>query len=1012
MQKNSYIAILTDEYIDYRKVIVDHITEYMRDAGYGTVCVAGRELKPVSDYHQAYDVCNQIFPLMAQAPVAGIVCLSGAIGQNVSSLELSEFVSGYAAPVVSFGLELGGVPGVVVDDSQGMTQLMEHMLSDPDRRRFVFIRGTANDTYSLQREQIFRRLLTLHGRDLNECVFLEGNYHVVDTYNAVRTLLSEHQYAVDAIVAANDIMALSAARAVNASGLRIPQDILVSGFDDTQEATRNAPALTTVRQPLVKMAELIARLLLDQITDQKANKLEIARSPVVSSEVVIRGSTVVLAKDSDARETYDALWLSKQLTSLMTGLSAPNEFDLQRCCSALWETLSTGSQSIEYYLQGMLNEQLRTVDSHWWSNLCHQLEKLSFQILSPENQREHKAIVTAALAKVRERIWAANMDQAFEVQRLQSLHTRMQAEMSSCSELVDIVATMGRWLESVGARRCFLVRYSEPSFDVCATAELIHSYRDGQTQARPDEIFSTRYLLPPSLTEELNTGLLVLNPIYAGNDQFGYLLLDPDGIDRLQIDGAAHAIGNAMRNQHLIQTLQSKSTDLQKVNTNLAHLANHDVLTGLPNRLQFQKYLGEHCDSALQTSTKLAVFFIDLDGFKSVNDTYGHGAGDLLLQQVSARLFEVLKATVGDRGFVARLGGDEFTIVLDLSEDRAMADTLGRRLLESLAFGYRLEQHTVHLSASIGCACFPDHGQTADALLNSADKAMYCAKEAGKNRFVVYQPEIDCGAPRTDQDILQALENGDMRMHYQPRVDLQSGELCAVEALMRWIAGEPGSESVVMMPDQFIPIAEDTGAICQLDNFALNQSCQLARQWELAGTPLCISVNVSVITLQQKNFLDSVQQTISKHEVDPSLIEIEITETAAMTDVENSIAVLGCLSDMGVQLSIDDFGTGYSSLNYLKRLPANNLKIDKSFVVDIDVNADYSTDNAIVRAVVALGKSMKFGLVAEGIETSEQAAFVKSLGCDQAQGYYFGKPVAECDISALLAAASSHNRAA
>lgn len=1003
MPDNRFVAIVVDEYIDYRKVIVDHISGFLREAGYGTLCVAGRELNPATQYHQAYDVCNQIYRLIERTDVAGIVCLSGAIGQNIDLRELQKFVAGFTVPVVSFGLQLDGVPGVVVDDTRGMTQLMEHLLGDPQRRHFVFVRGLITDTYSVAREEIFRRTLEQHGRHIGDCTFLSGNYDALETYNAVSRLLADKQSRVDAIVAVNDIMALSAVKAVNASGLRIPQDILVSGFDDTQDATRNAPALTTVRQPLLKMAELNVRLLLGQLTDTQnvANDSVLQRS--VSSELVVRGSTVVLAAEAGEQNIHDAESLSFQLGRLMSGLPAPAGFDLASCCSAMWDTLSNRSDAFENYLQNILHSQVRTADSHWWSNLCHQLEKLSLKVLRDDSEREHRAIISASIARVQERIWSVSMDQAFEVQRLQSLHTSMQTEMSSCTELVHIVATMGRWLESVGAKRCFLVRYTAPSFDVCETAELIHVYVDGQTLVRQPEVFATEQVLPSTMTAELNSGVLVLNPIYAGNNQFGYVLLDPDGIDRLQIDSVAHAIGNAMRNQYLISTLESQAADLQEVNTSLVHLANHDVLTGLPNRLQFQKYLCERCDAAMDASTRLALLFIDLDGFKSVNDTLGHGAGDLLLQQVSSRLQKELDDAVGDQGFLARLGGDEFTVVLNLSGDEQAVEVLSRRLLDSLTHSYNLEQDTVQLSASIGYANFPEHGDTADALLKSADTAMYRAKEMGKNRIVLYASEVlGVQQPDTEKEIVQALGNGQMQMRFQPRVDMQTGAICAVEALMRWFTDEPGAKSVRMNPDQFIPIAERSGLISQLDEFALQESCQVARQWQLDGTPLCVSVNVSVITLQQENFLNIVERVLSDSEVDPDLIEIEITETAAMTNVEHSIRVLSRLREMGVRLSIDDFGTGYSSLNYLKRLPVNNLKIDKSFIRDIDVKADYSADNAIVKAVVALGKSLKFALVAEGVETEEQVAFIRELGCEQAQGFYFSKPVDVAAINALL----------
>ena len=1029
MEDNQFIAILTDEYIDYRKVIIDRISAVMHEAGYGTLCIAGRELRPSGRHHQSYDVCNQIYQLVNDTGAAGIVCLSGALGQNIAVPAMNEFAASFTAPVVSYGLALDGIPGIVFDDAHGMTQLMEHLLNDTGRTRFAFVRGHPNDRYSMAREAIFCQMLKQHGRDVSDCIFLEGNYDAVETYNAVTRMLTQQTQPIDAIVAANDIMALSAAKAASATGLRIPQDLLISGFDDTHDATKNAPALTTVRQPLQKMAEVSARLLLGQIEQREHQADHGAPIETICSELVVRGSTVVLAADDGVETLCDADTLAAQLRRLMSGLRAPEGFDPNGVCVALWDTLSNRSNALECYLQDMLRKYIRTEDIHWWSNLCHQLEKLSLQVLSDESDNEHRAIVAAAIAKVQERIWSVRMDQSFEVQRLQSLHTSMQTEMSACTELVDILATMGRWVEAVGVRRCFLVRYLTPSFTVCDSAELLYSYSDrhDESNAAAIEEFSTRQLLPQSLADELTNGMLVLNPIYAGNDQFGYLLLDPQGLDRLQIDSVAQSIGNAMRNQYLISTLELQTADLQAVNTNLVHLANHDVLTGLPNRLQFQKYLCERCDNEHHHASRLALLFVDLDGFKEVNDTLGHGAGDLLLQQVSERLLGELNRTIGSKGFLARLGGDEFTIVLDLNNGDDVAQSLCARLLDELCRSFDLEEETVHVSASIGCALFPEHGDCADELLRAADTAMYKAKEMGKNQSVIYnanldritQPEIaafpygpagnDAGndtgnnsEAKTTERMQAALINGEMRMLFQPRIDTHTGDICAVEALMRWVDSESGADTYYMMPDEFIPFAERTGLITQLDEFALDQSCRAARQWELSGASLSVSVNISVLTLQQETFLSTVERLLKKHAVNPSLIEFEITETAAMTDTDKSIVVMQCLRDMGVQLSIDDFGTGYSSLNYLKLLPVNHLKIDRSFVGGIDSSNEFCADTAIIKAVVALGQSLRFGLVAEGVETQAQLDFVTALGCDQAQGYFFSMPVDVDTINRML----------
>ena len=1014
MQNSRMIAVLTDEYIDYRKVIVDHIAAIMKKAGYGTLCVAGHELEPVNQHHLSSEVCNRIYPLIKQTGVQGIISLSGTIGQNVSADKLSRFTASYQVPTVSLGLELDNIPSIIVDDSQGMTQLMEHLICDTNRKRFVFIRGKITDSYSISRENIFRAMIAKSGRKPDDCIFVTGNYDTFDTYKRMSELLSREKN-IDAIVAANDTMALSAARAVNVAGLKIPQDIRVSGFDDTHYATKNSPAITTVRQPLFKMAELSADLLLKRMCNPNAD-LNNSAVEKVYSELVVRGSTVRMAPVSGIQDSHSDKYLASQLVSLMSGLSKPAGFVLPKLSQALWDTLTNGSPELEKFLTQWLERGLLAADLHWWSNLCHQIEVQATQFSRINQRMERLPLITSTLALVREKIWSVSMDQEFEVQRIQSTQSGMQSQMSSCTELRDILATMGRWLESLQIRRCFLIRYKEPCVKVGETAELIYVYRDGQAESRETESFATKMILPASLASELNSGLLVLNPVYAGSQQFGYLLLDPVGLDRLQLDSAAHSIGNAMRNQYLINKLESQTANLREVNADLVQLANHDALTGLPNRLHFQKHLLECCRKSRRSTDKVALLFIDLDGFKLINDSLGHSAGDQLLQKVSQRLIGEIQLSVGDDGFLARLGGDEFTAIVNMAVEQDELEILTRSLLHTITLSYELENSVVNVSASIGCAIFPEHGVTAPALLKSADTAMYRAKELGKNCVVFYTPELaktDQSELQLDQAMRADLQAGLLRMHFQPRIDVSTGKICAVEGLMRWFDSTTTGELVRASPEVFIPIAERTGFISELDLFALETCCRQASLWRQAGTPICVSVNLSVVKLQQDDFVEQVKEILGKHQVDPSLIELEITESTAMTNVEDNVVKLNQLRALGLQLSIDDFGTGYSSLNYLKRLPVNNLKIDRSFLRGITCeDGGNSADSAIVRAVVALGKSLEFGLVAEGVETLEQYQFVKSVGCDQVQGYFFAKPQPAEIISAMLVEQQNQPRAA
>lgn len=1014
------IAVLTDEYTGYQKLLIDNITQVMKNSGIGTLCVAGRELDPISKFHQSYAVSNSIYSLVNQNRISGIISLTGTLAHNVNQDRLVEFLGQYdEIPIVSLGIALPGFTSVVVDGISAMRQLMDHLTSDPHRKTFAFVRGYKDDPYSLERENVFRSVLQEHGHAVDESLFVDGNYDAYDAYNGVYNLLKTNPN-VDAIVAANDDMALSAVRAANYLGLSIPDDIVVTGFDDTFAATQISPALTTVRQPITQLAAMSAQLLLDRILTpvstsilHKNSKCELKS---IGCELIVRGSTLSTKIDKHTQGIDDRLSLEESLSSSMSGLKQPTNVDIQNLTSAVWNTLKTGSNQLNEYLNTILSRPLAFNDTHWWSNICYQLESLTTSIDKNTNQEKNTSIVRCLLSRIRERVWVVSMDNEFELRRLQNTRNDMQLQMSSCTELEDVVSTMGRWLESLNVQRCFLIRYLEPTAIPGDMAELIHAFKHGTSEPCSTEPFTSKHILPTALVGELESGLMILNPIYAGNILFGYLLLDPSGMGLLTMDSSAQSIGNAMRNQHLIETLKSQASRLQNANTDLVKIANYDELTGLANRFQFHIQLQKCCDNALSYQTQVALLFIDLDGFKLINDTLGHGAGDQLLKIVSSRLQRVVDNNVSSGSTIARIGGDEFTVIINLPTPKLDIVGITQNILDAISAPCQLDTYNVNVSASIGIATYPKDGNDVETLVKHADIAMYQAKDKGKNRMALYTSELNIVNDtllQMDQDMREALVSGDISMHYQPRVDLRNGKICAVEALMRWMIQTPEGPRIRTRPDVFIKIAETTGFITQLDSFGLEESCRQARAWELAGTPLLVAVNLSVIQLQQENFVELVKTILNKHSLNPALLELEITESAVMTEVEQNATKLGQLRELGIQLSIDDFGTGHSSLNYLKRLPVNNLKIDKSFLSDISQSdGGTSADAAIVRSVVALGKSMGFKLIAEGIETDSQHAFVKSLECDQAQGYLYAKPQTADEVFCLLTTVSRNNQAA
>ena len=424
---------------------------------------------------------------------------------------------------------------------------------------------------------------------------------------------------------------------------------------------------------------------------------------------------------------------------------------------------------------------------------------------------------------------------------------------------------------------------------------------------------------------------------------------------------------------------------LEKANDKLLQAALHDPLTQLPNRMLLQDRIEQSIEKARRRGHGLAVMFCDLDGFKSVNDAYGHQLGDRLLVRMSERVSRLLRP----QDTLARLGGDEFVVVLaiDAPDD---AVVVAERIVAAMAEPFLIDAAELQVSASVGIALYPDDGATERELMAHADAAMYHTKDGGRNGYTFFTPSMQVSANRQLrllQDLRRASDRGELRLHYQPKFVAAGTPAVGAEALLRWQHPELG----MLAPDVFIPIAERSGLILPIGDWVLDQACAQLRSWHDAGHPQwTMAVNLSALQFSSPSLVGNVRDVLARHAIAPERLTLEITETTAMKDVEASLAILNDLTAMGVQISIDDFGTGYSSLLYLKRMPATELKIDRAFVRDLEKNAE---DAAIVSSIVALGRSLQLQVVAEGVETREQQEYLSGLGCDQLQGYHLGRPM-------------------
>ncbi len=451
----------------------------------------------------------------------------------------------------------------------------------------------------------------------------------------------------------------------------------------------------------------------------------------------------------------------------------------------------------------------------------------------------------------------------------------------------------------------------------------------------------------------------------------------------------------AARTEELKRTnsqLEGEISERRQAQSKLNYLAYHDPLTGLANRRCFIERLEESLKETAHHGERLAVLFIDLDQFKQVNDSLGHGVGDELLVSVAARLSEHVRLI----DMLARLGGDEFICLMEAVRDEDEVELLAREILGAFEYPFKLGDHELYLTASVGISLCPADGHSVLDLMRNADTAMYRAKMLGRGNFHFYTAEMTREAQERIQMenlLRRALDNGELSVHLQPQVEARSARLVGAEALVRWNSPELG----LVMPMRFIPLAEDSGLIVGLGNWVLRETCRQFMQWRMSGFELPqVSVNLSVKQLERPEFIDVLGEILDETGMDPSHLKLELTESVVMA-VGDAFTPLERLRDLGISLALDDFGTGYSSLSYLKMLPVQQLKIDRSFVEGIGRNTG---DEAIIRTIMELARSLCFEVVAEGVETVEQADFLAALGCEQLQGYLHGKAVAPAEFRA------------
>jgi len=460
-----------------------------------------------------------------------------------------------------------------------------------------------------------------------------------------------------------------------------------------------------------------------------------------------------------------------------------------------------------------------------------------------------------------------------------------------------------------------------------------------------------------------------------------------------QVEKRTHQLSVINRN------LEAEITERNRAEENLKHLAHHDALTGLPNRLLLNARLEHAIERARRANLKVAVFFLDLDNFKNINDSLGHTAGDRLLQNISKKL----RGCVREDDTVARLGGDEFIVILEQVSSIEYVHKLAKKLLGTITAETEVREHMISTTASIGVSLFPDDATHPDELIRNADAAMYKAKSKGRNNYQPYTKELTSTAYHRvmlENGLRRAIDNDELEVYYQPQLTLADRKVFGVEALVRWRHPELG----MLAPAEFLQISEDSGLIVSLGEWVLRTACKQMVLWKNENTTIdLLAVNLSSGQLSNTDLVESVADILSETSCKPEWLELEITEDFIMKEAEHAINSLNALRNLGIDIAIDDFGTGYSSLSYLKTLPINKLKIDQSFVQDIGKNTG---DDAIIRAIIAMAQSLEMETIAEGIENENQEAFLLGLRCNAGQGFMYAKPMPASELNKYLANAA------
>jgi len=1067
---------------------------------------------------------NSIYNLINPEMFDGVILTPSLLLRYSSEEEAKKLLQPLShLPMVCIGSQWEDCPVIKPDVESGMYKVLVHLIETHGCRRIAYINSSGMTEQSNMRFRVYLEVLKKYNLPFDPKLVVPAHLGRMDGFEAVLKLLDQPDCQFDALISFNDLMALGAIEGLDQRGYRVPEDILVVGFNGSPESAFAIPPLTTLNEDAYEQGRQAAAMVISIIQGKSIPMVN-----KINTELIIRNSCgcsrEINLDNFDYSFSYDRPSFEESFNNnrdylLEVVSSAANVALLNQKCKisvqSLEALLDSYQESFAKYSQEFFLKKIKEItkispdnnDISAWFNAILLLRSCTFNYLNGERDLQ-----------LYEQLWQKStllLIDAFEkilifkeVQRTKTVNLLQEIGIALNSAF-DLSRPMNTMFDIIGINYCYIARFEgrEAPENWC---RLVLAYKDRKkVEINESECrYLSTQLLPEWLIPDDSRYTFLVEPLHYRTETLGYMVMNlgirDGGVyenimtqitsalkNDLQInmlreaekrfsdiafstsdwlwevdaqcrftycsDGVFKVLGytseemigrslfdfllhteteyqsvvcnqlmpdklpisnlenwNYHKDGHLVGLLISGTpilnedgallgyrgvfkdiTENKQAEERIKFLAYYDILTGLPNRILFNDRLETAISQARRDKSILALMFLDLDRFKTVNDTLGHAAGDELLKKVAARL----KSCIRSNDTLARLGGDEFTILLPRINSTEEVVGIAHRVLKAMNSPFDLKENQIFITTSIGVAVYPNDGADSQAILKNADKAMYRAKEQGKNRFMFLDKDIEIKSIKRMQIesiLYNALEKNELIVCYQPLIDCNNGEITGMEALLRLNNSKLG----LITPLEFIPIAEDTGLIDPIGNWVLKTACKQISAWHKIGFPnLHIAVNLSARQFRNTKLVEIFANIIKKAGLKPEFVELEITENAVIDNEEIAKSTLFKFKELGVKIALDDFGTGYSSLRFLKRFPINTVKIDKSFVGDCTTDPD---SEAIIKAITFMAKSLKLQVVAEGVETREQLSFACSLGCDKVQGYLFSKPLTAEEITKLL----------